>query len=223
MKAIKQCVGIDISKKSFTACICTSHSNEYLTFSEVRSFANDRKGFNQLARWAAKQHKKSEDAPLVFLMEATGVFHESLAHHLYHIKKEIHVVLPNKSKHYFSSLNIKTKTDKRDAQVLARFGVERRHGKWVAPDPVLLGIRNLTRYYVQLNEQKTALNNIKLNKESAHNVQSFILKSRLYRNWKKKTVFILRILSALWPETVRIINSVKLKVYLILVPAILLR
>lgn len=177
MNASKQSVGIDISKKSFTACICTSLEDEKLTFSEVRTFNNECKGFNQLTRWVARQHKDFSDAPLVFLMEATGVFHESLTYYLYEIKKTVHVVLPNTSKHYFSSLNIKTKTDKLDAQVLARFGVERKHKAWIAPDPSLLEIRNLTRYYVQLLEQKTALNNIKLHKESAHDVQAFILRS----------------------------------------------
>jgi transposase len=110
-------------------------------------------------------------------MEATGVYYERLAHHLHNLKQVVHVVLPNTSKHYFSSLNVKTKTDALDAKILSRFGVERKHKTWQPPSPLLLELRNLTRYYVQLQETKTALNNIKHSKEAAHEVQSVILKS----------------------------------------------
>ena len=175
MSYTKQCVGIDISKATFTACICYLHQNGSLHFSEVRSFKNQKQGFNQLFRWVRKVCDPA--SRLVFLMEATGVYYESIAHHLSKIKQTVHVVLPNTSKHYFSSLNIKTKTDKVDAKVLSRFGIERDHKAWQPPDPILLELRNLTRYYVQLHEQKTALNNIMHSKQDAHEVQKFILQS----------------------------------------------
>ena len=171
----KQCVGIDISKLSFTACICFPQEDGSLVYSEVLSFKNQKPGYNQLIRWVRKECNPSSE--LVFLMEATGVYYESIAHHLNAIKQTVHVVLPNTSKHYFSSLNIKTKTDKVDAKVLSRFGVERSHKIWQPPSPKVLELRNLTRYYVQLQEQKTALNNIKQSKEDAHQVQKFILQS----------------------------------------------
>jgi transposase len=110
-------------------------------------------------------------------MEATGVYHERLAYHLHKLNKVVHVVLPNTSKHYFSSLNIKTKTDEVDAKVLSRFGVERRHREWNPPSKVIMELRNITRYYVQLQEQKTAINNIKHSKEQANEVQAFIKQS----------------------------------------------
>lgn len=175
MSIQKQSVGIDISQSSFTACLCISNSNGDLVFSEVKNFKNEQTGFNQLLRWVRKSCDKEKE--LVFLMEATGVYYESLAFYLYQLKNKVHVVLPNTSKHYFSSLNIKTKTDKIDAKILSRFGVERKHKEWQAPKPIFLKLRNLTRYYVQLQEQKTAINNIKHSKDAAYEVQSFILKS----------------------------------------------
>jgi transposase len=175
MTVIKQCVGIDISKDTFTACFCAKQLNDVLKFSDVKKFKNEKSGFNQLGRWIRKLVVKN--AELVFLMEATGVYYESLAHHLHKIGKTVHVVLPNTSKHYFGSLNIKTKTDDVDAEVLSQFGVERRHRAWEPPKKVFLELRNLTRYYVQLQEQKTALNNIKHSKEAAHEMQKFILSS----------------------------------------------
>ena len=110
-------------------------------------------------------------------MEATGVYYEQLAHHLSSIKQTVHVVLPNTSKHFFASLNIKTKTDEVDAKILSRFGVERKHKNWEPPRKSILHLRNLTRYYVQLQEQKTALGNIKHSKESSHDIQNLILRS----------------------------------------------
>ena len=175
MYSNKQCVGIDISKSSFTASLCIASHDGTLNYSAVPSFQNGKTGFNQLMRWVRKHQAK--DVPLVFLMEATGVYYESLAHHLHKIHQQVHVVLPNTSKHYFSSLNIKTKTDKVDARVLSRFGVERKHKLWQPPSRELLELRNLTRYYVQLQEQKTAINNIKHSNEESFEVQKFILQS----------------------------------------------
>lgn len=171
----KQSIGIDISKSTFTACLCQQSDDGKLTFSKVLDFSNDSKGFNQLLRWT--KGLIVSDSELVFLMEATGVYYENLAHHLHKIKKRVHVVLPNTSKHYFSSLNVKTKTDAIDARILSQFGVERVHKLWSPPPGTLLQLRNLTRYYVQLQEQKTALGNIKHSKDCSHDIQIFITKS----------------------------------------------
>jgi transposase len=175
MTLIYQCVGIDISSKSFTACIGTQRTKVDQSFSEVVSFDNNTKGFNQLMRWVKKHYQL--DSQLSFLMEATGVYHENLAHHLYRIGKVVHVVLPNTSKHYFLSLNIKSKNDFLDAKILSRFGLEGSHRSWKPAHPAFLKLRNLTRYQVQLQEQKTALRNIKHSKEASHSTEQFILKS----------------------------------------------
>lgn len=175
MSVTKQSVGIDISKDTFTACGCSHQSDGKLIFTEVKNFNNESTGFNQLLRWVKGFAVSGSE--VVFLMEATGVYYESLAHHLFKIKKKVVVVLPNTSKHYFASLNIKSKTDELDARVLSRFGVERIHRSWIPPSPVMLHLRNLTRYHLQLQEQKTALGNIRHSKESAHEVQKFIMQS----------------------------------------------
>lgn len=171
----KQSIGIDISKSTFTACLCQQSDDGRLTFSKVLEFGNDSTGFNQLLRWT--KGLIASGSELVFLMEATGVYYENLAHHLHKIKKRVHVILPNTSKHYFSSLNVKTKTDAVDAKILSQFGVERVHKLWSPPPGTLLQLRNLTRYYVQLQEQKTALGNIKHSKDCSHDIQIFIAKS----------------------------------------------
>lgn len=174
MNGIQQSVGIDISKASFTACICTRQLNNVLTYSEVKNFKNEKTGFNQLLRWVRKE---CDGKDLNFLMEATGVYYERLAYYLHKINQRVNVVLPNTSKHYFKSLNVKSKTDEIDARVLSRFACEREHRTWEPPKPLFLQLRNLSRFAVQLKEQKTALTNIKHSKESSQEVEKFILRS----------------------------------------------
>ncbi len=171
----KQSIGIDISKATFTACLCQRSADGQLTFSKVVSFSNESKGYNQFLRWVKGVTITGPE--LVFLMEATGVYYENLAHHLHKVKKTVYVVLANTSKHYFFSLNIKTKTDVVYARILSQFGAERVHKPWSPPPAALLQLRNLTRYYAQLQEQKTVLGNIKHSKDCSHDIQSFIIKS----------------------------------------------
>jgi transposase len=171
----KQCVGIDISKANFSATVCCRSASDELNYSETRKFNNDKKGFNQLTKWVAKERSKSSS--LSFLMEATGVYHENLAHHLHRIGKTVHLILPNTSKNYFRSLNIKTKTDDVDSRILAQFGVERTHRKWQPPNKIYKEMRDLSRYRIQLQEQKTALANIAHSKEFSHDLATEITKS----------------------------------------------
>lgn len=175
MKHLNQSIGIDISKDTFTACGCIQTFTGEITFTSVHNFTNDKKGFNQLIRWS--KSIVSKEACGIYLMEATGVYYESLAYFLHKLNKPVAVVLPNMSKHYFLSLNTKSKTDMIDARILARLGVERKHRLWEPPKPIFMEMRNLTRYLVQLNEQRTAISNIKHSKDAAHNVQNFILNS----------------------------------------------
>ena len=110
-------------------------------------------------------------------MEATGVYYERLAYYLHKINQRVNVVLPNTSKHYFKSLNVKSKTDGVDAKVLSRFACERGHRTWESPKEPYLQLRNLSRFAVQLKEQKTTLKNIKHSKGASQEVEKFILSS----------------------------------------------
>lgn len=175
MNLRKQAIGIDISKATFTVCSSGISENNELNFSPTAVFENTKTGFNRFLRWL--KNIVDPKVELVFLMEATGVYYQKLAYHLHGVGKTVHVVLPNKSTHYMKSLNIKTKTDAVDAKVLARFGVERSHAPWEPPSPLLAELRNLTRYYVQLQEQKTVLNNMMVSKQDAHQVQTFVINS----------------------------------------------
>ncbi|MDQ3099777.1 MAG: IS110 family transposase [Bacteroidota bacterium] len=171
----RQCVGIDIANEDFKASLAKTGADGRLSCTPSKKFDNTRTGFNQLTRWVAGEMDK--DISVVFLMEATGVYYEELAHHLHRIGKQVRVVLPNKFKHYTASLNMKSKTDAIDAKLLARFGVEREHQPWSPADPIFRQMRHLSRYRIQLQEQKTAISNILHSKDHSHEVPADITRS----------------------------------------------
>jgi transposase len=154
---IKQSVGIDISKDTFTACVCRCDfsGNEYL--SETVDFKNLKTGYNQLVKWSRKITDPSIE--VVFVMEATGVYYENLAHHLHKLNLPVSVLLANKVKHFAKSLNIKTKTDQVDARIIARLGAERKLCLWEPPPEIFKLLKDLTRAYTELIRERTAFKN----------------------------------------------------------------
>lgn len=196
----RQSVGVDIASKSFKASLARKGEDDMVTCSASKKFDNTKSGFNQLVRWATSELDK--DAPVVFLMEATGVYHEELAHHLHRIGKQVHVVLPNKFKHYAASLNMKSKTDAIDAKLLARFGVEGVHRPWSPAEPIMRRMRHLSRYRVQLQEQKTAISNILHSKDHSNAVPAEVKQSS-----RKIIAMLEREIGKLDKEMEKVVNS----------------
>ena len=152
-----QCVGIDISKLSFTACVCKRQLAGQQSTNDVVEFENNKRGFNQFVKWSRKHTEIS--IPAVYAMEATGIYYESLAYHLSRLNLQVSVILPNKVKHFSKSLNIKTKTDIVDARIIGKMGVERTLELWEPPDPIFKKLRSLTRLYTDLKKEKTTFTN----------------------------------------------------------------
>jgi transposase len=152
-QSIKQCVGIDIAKASFVACVCKRLLSGEIKMSPVANFDNDKHGFNQFIKW----HRKLTDPSIetLFLMEATGIYYESIAFFLHRLNLSVSVILPNKVKHYAKSLNIKTKTDIVDARIIAQMGAERQLPFWQPAPKILRQLRDLTRFYAVLKQERT--------------------------------------------------------------------
>lgn len=171
-EAIKQCVGIDISKATFTACVCQKFADGRIRLSSVESFDNGNKGFNQLVKWSRKLG--APQLELLFLMEATGCYFEPLAYHLHRLNQPVSVILPNKVKHYGKSLNVKTKTDAVDARVIAQLGAERQLPLWEPPLPIFRQLRGITRLRADLVQERTAFQNRITSGESAESVERLV-------------------------------------------------
>ncbi len=172
---IRQSVGIDIAKATFTACICKQSSSCQLQHSEVMQFDNCKRGFNQLLKWVRK-NKVVIDEP-VFVMEATGIYYEPLAYHLHKLSLHVSVVLPNKVKHYAKSLNVKSKTDLIDARLIAQMGAERSLELWQPPARIFKDLRALTRLCTDLKVQKTVFENRLQSIEAGNEPLEFIIQS----------------------------------------------
>jgi transposase len=152
---VKQNVGIDIAKDSFRVCFSVLQSKMQIKVRGSRTFSNNFKGFKEFALWLEKKRESSDN--LHFTMEATGVYYESLAYFLWQQSDFIvQVILPNKIKNYAKSLDLKSKTDKIDAAVLARFGLERTLRVWQPISPNLLELKQLTRERDTLVRTRTA-------------------------------------------------------------------
>jgi transposase len=111
------------------------------------------------------------------VMEATGIYYESLAHYLHGLKFQVSVVLPNMVKHFGKSLNIKSKTDIIDAAMIGRMAVERNLTTWKPPTKVMKELRDLTRLYTDLQGQKTVFTNRLHSMQAGHEPSDHIVKS----------------------------------------------
>jgi len=146
MKELKSSVGIDISKDSFEVCI-KQLVGERVVIKATHSFQNSFTGFDDFLKWTLR---KVSDP--VFVMETTGVYHEDLTHFLYSNEQKVAVVLANKMKHFAKSLNMKTKTDKADAQMIAQYGLERPLDWWKPMMPQMKNLRDLCRERASLKK-----------------------------------------------------------------------
>lgn len=158
-EGFRQCVGIDISKEKFTACLYMYDrlSDEGCCTGSVE-FANTRQGFNQMVKWSRKEALKGR--ALTYLMEPTGVYYEPLAYHLDKIGQTLYVVLPNKARKFCEAEGIKTKTDAMDARCLALMGcASRKLRPWSPPKAIYRELRQLTRFRADLCKLRTSVTN----------------------------------------------------------------
>ncbi|WP_341837481.1 IS110 family transposase [Chitinophaga pollutisoli] len=172
---VRQSIGIDISKDSFTACLCQLFAKGKYSFSEVRTFENGMKGFNQLIKWVRKSCSSS--IPVSWAMEATGTYYEPLAYHLHRLQFRVSVLLPNKVKHYGKSLNVKSKTDAQDAVIIAQMAAERQLEQWQPAAPIFKQLRSLTRLYTDLKAERTAFINRLKSAQAGHEPSAFLMTS----------------------------------------------
>ncbi len=156
-KMLRQVVGIDVDMKNLVVSLGRLHENLEAEVFAHKVFPNNTKGFSALTSWA-KERFDDSIKPL-FLMEATGVYHESLAYYLVESGHEASVVLPNKISNYARTLDVKTVTDKTSSEAIARFGLERKLELWQRPNPVLKRVKQLCRERDQIVSERTLVKN----------------------------------------------------------------
>lgn len=157
MKILRQVVGIDVAQKELVVYFGQLNDELGIDMKAYKTFPNTLNGFAKLVSWTWKL--KDAGIPVRFVMEATGVYHESLAYFLDTESQEVSVVLPNKIANYFKTLEVKTVTDKTAAETICRFGLERKLESWKRPKRVFKMMRQLSRERDQVVIERTVAKN----------------------------------------------------------------
>ena len=179
-KIVKQIVGIDISMDSFYACFKIKTQDGKITIKGSKSFENTLSGMKAFLVWC-KKRDKSSDCPPIYVMEATGVYYEELAYYLYEREEKVSVQLAQKLKYYAKSNNLKTKTDKVDAKMIAAFGIEKNlldTFLWTPPSKEFKVIRDLSREHSRLKKDVSAAKSQLHALDHAHQTYEKVIKMK---------------------------------------------
>lgn len=128
-------LGIDVAKSKFD--IALLRSGKYKT----RSFANKQSGFESLIVWL-KQH---DVETLHACLEATGSYGDALARFMFDAGHVVSVVNPARIKAFGESELQRTKNDKMDAKLIARFCEAMKPVAWEPDPPEVEQLRALGR------------------------------------------------------------------------------
>ncbi len=123
-------IGIDVSKNKLDCALIIKENHEKFRFKVV---SNSEKGFATLIEWLTK-HTIPSISDCHFVMEATGIYHEKCANWLFYSGAKISVVNPARVKYYGQSLGVRSKNDKKDSVILARYGLTQNPISW-KPEP----------------------------------------------------------------------------------------
>jgi len=138
-------LGIDIAKLKFNVCLI-QHSGKL----KHKLFANTASGFEQLREWLSKQSVQRVHACL----EATGTYGESLALFLHSSGHTVSVVNPAAVKAFAQSRLSRTKTDRVDAELIARFCQAQAPPAWMPLPAEVRELQALVRRLESLIEMR---------------------------------------------------------------------
>ena len=143
-------LGVDIAKLKFDVCLIKENGK-----AKHKVFANTTHGFEQLIVWLSSHRVSS----LHVCLEATGSYGEALALYLFDVGLTVSVVNPAAVKAFAASRLTRTKTDKVDAELIARFCLAQQPEAWQPPAPEVRELQALVRRLESLIEMREALDN----------------------------------------------------------------
>lgn len=141
-------VGIDIAKRKFDLVWINANSSKRRT----KVFDNSPVGFQQTIEWLSKNGITPSNSRLA--MEATGQYHEALAEALFDAGFTVSVINPAQVKRFGEALLHRQKTDKADAELIARFCAQCDPRPWI---PLPKHVRELQRLVSRLDAVKKML------------------------------------------------------------------
>ena len=208
-KIVRQVVGIDVAQKELVVCLGRMCDEFTLELYSHGTFANNKKGFDAMIKWVKKL--MVETTTVRYVMEATGVYHESLAYYLEGKECEVSIVLPNKISNYFRTLEVKTVNDKTASEAIARFGLERKLDNWKRPKQIFKSLKQLTRERDQIVETRTmAKNQLHAEKAEAFPNPSSVARVKvLIKLLDKQVAQIIKEITALISQDVDVTKSIE--------------
>jgi transposase len=139
-------LGIDIAKLKFNVCLIREDGKF-----RHKVFPNTAAGFAQLSAWLV-----ANNAPQVHAcMESTGTYGEALATYLADAGQRVSVINPAAIKSYAGCQLSRTKTDKVDAELIARFCLTQQPPAWMPAAPQIRTLQALVRRLDSLIEMHT--------------------------------------------------------------------
>lgn len=143
-------LGIDVAKLKFNVCLIREDGKL-----RHKVFANTAAGFAQLTTWLTTNHVEQVHACL----EATGTYSEALATYLADANHRVSVINPAAIKAYAGCQLSRTKTDRVDAALIARFCLTQQPPLWTPQAPEIRHLQALVRRLDALIEMHTMEHN----------------------------------------------------------------
>lgn len=143
-------LGIDIAKLKFNVCLINKGGKL-----KHKVFPNTASGFEQLRDWLSKQSVERVHACL----EATGTYGEALALFLHQAAHTVSVINPAAIKAFAQSRLSRTKTDRVDAELIARFAQAQAPPAWTPLPAEVRELQALVRRLESLIEMRVAEEN----------------------------------------------------------------
>ena len=141
-------IGIDISKQTFDVSFLDKKQKW-----QFFQFSNDKKGFKKLEKFL--------DEDSIVVMEASGPYYLSLAGYLDKKSYKVSVVNPLIIKRFSQMRLNRAKTDKKDAQTIAQYGMQMREelSLWNPQSDAIYKMQQMQTIVNGYNKQLTMLKN----------------------------------------------------------------
>lgn len=144
-------VGIDVAKDKFDVSYTVDGQNIF----GYSTFANEKKGIKKFFKQAESILKKQNLQDIHFCMEATGIYHCELCEYLQNSAHIVSVVNPVRTKAFSKSLQLRTKNDKVDSQMIVYYAYLHNPPKTPKLPDTIKKFRSLVRYKETLVESRT--------------------------------------------------------------------
>ncbi|ELS3173114.1 IS110 family transposase [Enterobacter ludwigii] len=133
-------LGVDVSKNTLDLCLLRDGVKGRV---KTRKLKNDLSATSAVINWLHKQH--CEPVEVHIIMEATGVYHESLAYGLHKAGARVSLANPHRSREFARGMGMLTKNDQVDAYMLACYGALREPIPWTPPPENVRYLSSLLR------------------------------------------------------------------------------